>query len=157
MFITLSTSAHSTNVPWFVKPAVSLPCVLMSCITASGSSQTSSSFDTESPNTEIRKFRFLLCIVFTVRSLRRIPMDRSVMMGFKFPLLPTAKGLLIHDRPVHRGGHSRVKTEVDSLNIHRVLQNTSGRFLNTYHNTNASPNIVRVIKSTRMSWVEHVA
>ena len=57
---------------------------------------------------------------------------------------------------MHLGGHSRVRTKVDALNIHRVLQSTSGQFLNMYHYTNASSSIVRVIKSTRMSWSGHV-
>jgi len=78
-------------------------------------------------------------------------------MGLIFALLPTMKGFLIQDHPVHRGGHSRVKTEVGALNIHRVLQSSSGQFLNTCHYTNDSPRIVRVIKSTRMSWAGHVA
>jgi hypothetical protein len=78
-------------------------------------------------------------------------------MGFKFPVLPMTKVFLIHDRPVHRGGNSRVKTEFGVLNIYRVLQSTSGHFLNMYHYTNASPSFVRVMKSRRMRWAGNVA
>jgi hypothetical protein len=31
------------------------------------------------------------------------------------------------------------------------------RLYNEFHNLNASPNIIKVIKSSRMKWVEHVA
>jgi hypothetical protein len=58
---------------------------------------------------------------------------------------------------VHCGGNSRVKTEFGALNMYRVLQSTSGHFLNMYHYTNASLTIVRVMKSKRMRWAGNVA
>ena len=98
----------------------------------------------------------IFVIYFTVCSLFRIRIDRSLKMGFKFPVLPTMKVSLIHARPVHRGGNSRVKTEFGALNIYSVLQSTSGHFLNMYHYTNASLTIVRVMKSRRMRWAGNV-